>query len=606
MTTHIVKTRSVHGHQVRLAFDDGYSLFERRFLPVSAGAILKTTPTQLSLQLQDGSLIPVSPAWKETTSFQVGDIAIPLNIKEVETSSELDGFLRLTKYHYRGAKGAGRTIPLVVTTSRDDLPEVLGFIEIATSFLVNSARKKALDAAFSDSERGVGWTRWDGAAARKWINSIARISRCVVFPEFRGLGLSSLLLDSAVRYTRERWHVGGLRPVFLEITADMLRYWPFVHKSDFIYVGETEGNEHRAAQDMRYLITRAASKVNGSEGMPRGGGGILSFQRKRAVHLKKVVDDTGLSVEDVVNHLRMSPDKLSDEEWVLLHTAYRRPKPTYLRGLTTAAQRFLLTRVSSVPQNHAGQDSFAPHQIGSSKNSQLLDIQDLTILAHSRPVSSKRSRRVQEAFGMVSELVEIPIIEDMAFAIRAGEIVLVTGPSGSGKSLLLDAVEAFAQQTSIDSTHPGLTITGRLQGAAPSIGRPIICPPETAPVDALEHLSLESTLRLMAVAGLAEPQVLIRPSSTLSLGQQYRLSLALGLSHNVDLFLVDEFCEALDQFSATAVARHMRRNVSSTNKGAIVATSRPSSFLSALRPDRTLVLSSDGRFTWRSTLKEFL
>ena len=177
-------------------------MLARRFIPVSAGAILTQTSDTLFLRLHDGSDLQVSPSWKESISFQVGDIVIPMEVKEIESEPELDGFMRLTRYHYRSARVAGRTVPLIVTTTRHDLPNVVGFVELATTFLVNSARKKILDAPFSDPERGAGWPRWDGKTARKWINSIARISRCVVFPEFRGLGLSSLLAESATRYAR--------------------------------------------------------------------------------------------------------------------------------------------------------------------------------------------------------------------------------------------------------------------------------------------------------------------------------------------------------------------------------------------------------------------
>ena len=342
-----VKARSIRKHQIRLDMECGESLLTRRFIPVSPGAVLIKTNDALSVKLNDGTDLPVSPPWTESMSLRVGATEIPIEIKEIESQAELDGFLRLTRYHYRGSQGTGRTVPLVVTTPSDDLPNVLGFIELATSFLVNSPRKKILDTAFSDSDRGVGWLRWDGPTSKKWINCIARISRCVVFPEFRGLGLSSVLVESAVQYARDRWHMGGIRPVFLEITADMLRYWPFVQKADFVYVGETEGNGHRAARDMRYLIRKAmASAGRAQDGMPKGGGGILSLQRSQAEHLREVMKRTGLSLDNVIDHLRISPDKLSDDEWVLLHTAYRHPKPTYLRGLTDAAQKFLLQRTA--------------------------------------------------------------------------------------------------------------------------------------------------------------------------------------------------------------------------------------------------------------------
>ena len=597
----MVKGRSIRNHQIRLDMECGTSIITRRFIPVSPGAILTKTQDSLLLRLNDGSDLLLSPPWKETISFRVGDVEIPMEIKEIESGTELDGFTRLTKYHYRGAKGAGRTVPLVVTTSRDDLPNVLGFVELATSFLVNSARKKILDTAFSDPERGVGWARWDGSTSRKWINCIARISRCVVFPEFRGLGLSSVLVEAAIKYARDRWHIGGIRPVFLEITADMLRYWPFVQKAEFVYVGDTEGNDHRAAKDMRYLIRKAAlTSGRGQGGMPKGGGGILSLQRSRAVHLRKVLECTGLSLENVIDHLRTSPDKLSDEEWVLLHTVYRRPKPTYVRGLTTAAQSFLLRRAAIV-KGKGGNGIIKQDLPRTDKCAPLIDVNGLTILAWAKPVSSRRSRRVQEAFGIVSEEANLPIIENLDISIYSGEIILVTGPSGSGKSLLLKTIQALTGNSTALESSPGITTEGLIRGKVPNVGHPRECHPDLAPVDALESHSLESTLQLMAVAGLAEPQVLIRPAKTLSVGQRYRLSLALGISDDIDIFLVDEFCESLDQFSSVAVAKHLRREITLRGAGAIVATSRPDPIISSLQPDRTLILSSDGRFVWDSS-----
>ena len=597
MQTYTVKRRSVVGHQIRLDMDSGESLLTRRFAPISSGAVLSATPDKLLLRLSDGYDVQVSPAWHEEVSFLTGDFSLNLTLKEIENELELEGFNRLTKYHYRGAKGAGRTVPLVATVSNSELPLVLGFIELTTSFLVSSPRQKILDAPFSDPTRNVAWLRWDGNTARKWINCIARISRCVVFPEFRGLGLSHLLVEAAVKYARHRWHIGGVRPVFLEITADMLRYWPFVQKAGFRYVGDTEGNEHRAAKDMKYLM-RKASVISGTrhQGMPRGGGGILSLQRSRATHLRDVIEQTGLSAEKVIDFLRTSPDKLSDEEWLLLHKVYRRPKPTYLMGLTCAAQEFLSRRTVG----YKGDDQDVPSTKFKrpTKEGPLLDLRGLTINARTKPVSSKRSRRLQEAFGIVSEMFEMPIIENLDLSIHPGEIILVTGPSGSGKSLLLESIKLFAGNGPPPYNIAEIIITGEGGGSTIKLAGPRDCDPDIAPIDALDCLPMDTALKLMAVSGLAEPQVLIRPSRTLSTGQRYRLSLALGIAGDVDLFLVDEFCETLDRFSTAAVARQLSRETRSRRMGTIVATSRAEPVSSSLRPDRTLVLSSDGRFVW--------
>ena len=596
--TDTVKKRSVKGYQTRLDMESGESILVRRFAPVAPGAVLTETEEGMFLLMGDGSDLQLSPAWFEEVAYLVGNMPLPLVVKEVESQPELDGFTRLTKYHYRGAKGAGRTVPLIVTTSHVELPLVLGFIELTTGFLVNSPRQKVLDAPFSDPSRDVAWVRWDGTTAKRWINCIARISRCVVFPEFRGLGLSHVLVESAVKYAQHRWHVGGMRPVFLEITADMLRYWPFVQKAGFRYAGETEGNEHRAARDMRYLMRKAAAVSGaGHQGMPQGGGGILSLQRARATQLRDVVNETGLSLEKVIEYLRTSPDRLSDEDWLLLHKAYRRPKPTYLRGLTTAAERFLDTRTASIQSSEGA--IRRPDTKRLATEIPLIDIGKMTITTQTRPVSSSRSRRLQEAFGIASEMIDVSVIENLDLSVDPGEIVLVTGPSGSGKSLLLETIKFFARGDHNPYDSSGVRISGEVRSTILNLGEPRQCQPDLAPIDALDWLPMETALKLMAVAGLAEPQVLIRPARTLSVGQRYRLSLALGLAEDVDLFLVDEFCETLDQFSMAAVARHLRRETTSRGMGTIVATSRAEPVSFSLKPDRTLILSSDGNYVWR-------
>ena len=108
-------------------------------------------------------------------------------------------------------------------------PRELGFMEITTPFLHLKNRTILFDSPFCDPNRGISWARWDVETRNRLTNVVARISRVVVHPEVRGLGLSRPLLDAASRYCLSRWQVKGLRPLFIEITADMLRFMPFVN-----------------------------------------------------------------------------------------------------------------------------------------------------------------------------------------------------------------------------------------------------------------------------------------------------------------------------------------------------------------------------------------
>lgn len=591
-----VTKRAVRGDHIVISLESGRSFSTRRFAPLGTNDVVVKRDNGLSVLLNDNSEVIVEPRWTSSERV-IADGQLRFTVREIGSSDELRGFERLTKFHYRGSKGTGRTIPLVAITNHDELPLVAGFIELTTSFLVNSARRKILDSVFSDPDRGVGWTQWNSKTARKWVNSVARISRCVVFPELRGLGLSSVLVEEAVSYVRSRWHVSGMRPSFIEITADMLRYWPFVERAGFVYIGDTQGNEHRAARDMRYLLQKAATKgANGKHGMPRGGGGILSLQRSYATHLSQVAKQKGLSPEKIVGYLRTSPDKLTDAEWVMFHKVYRRPKPTFMRGLTPAAESFLERRSGAVSErNSLDVDKL---KLNRQRNNQLT-ISELAISTRSKPASSARVRRVQEAFGIVTEVVETSVLDRLELTVRAGEVILVNGPSGSGKSLLLEAIKLLCGAPSNISASKEIEVSGRVDGQAPRLGWPTLCDPDITPIDALGELPMEAALHTLAVAGLAEPQVLIRPSRTLSLGQKYRLSIALSLARNPEVLLVDELCEPLDRFTSTAVARRLRREATKRKLAIVAATARPDQIMGALEPDRVLMLASDGGYTWQ-------
>ncbi len=92
---------------------------------------------------------------------------------------------------------------------------------------MNKPRSIVFDSEFRGSS-SIGWNHWDKDAVRSYTNVVVRIARCVVSPEFRGLGIARILVEHAIKFARTHWHIAKLKPLFLEITADMLRYVPFV------------------------------------------------------------------------------------------------------------------------------------------------------------------------------------------------------------------------------------------------------------------------------------------------------------------------------------------------------------------------------------------
>ena len=588
----VVLSRHACGPRAQLRLQDGQILDVHRFAPVGKGNTVALSGTKTWIDLGDKGSVPLTPGWCWRASLDIGE-SLNIEVKEIESADDLEGYRRLTRLHYRGGGVAGRTAPLIAVTDHWEVPRVIGFVEIASTFIVNAARAQLLNGHFVDHERSLAWPKWNAEVARRCSSAIARISRCVVYPELRGLGLATLLVTAAKDFASNRWHLGGMRPSFLEITAEMLRYWPFVRGCGFHYAGETQGNKHRAARDMKYLVSRRL----GAKKLPEGGGGIMWAQRSYAETIVRTIKDQNSSIDEIVQLLQVAPEKLTDEQWLRLHSVYRRPKPTYIAGLTEAATKYLevqarhrkaLTRASETLQASTR-----------SKRSTPIRLVGLAITATASPLRSAQARRVQEAFGIVAKEFFQTVVDDLDIPVNPGEVTLIGGPSGSGKSLL---VRSICQLAGVDRRKgklpAGVSLKGVLEGRRIGVALPKPPDPRKAPIELVRGDNLDRSLRVLARAGLAEAQLFVRPSRTLSLGQRYRLSIALALAERPQLLLIDEFCEPLDRLTASAVCRRLRAWSKSESRSLIVATADPGRVLHLLRPDRVLLLSSDGSASW--------
>ena len=571
---------------------------QRFFVPVSVGDSIKVDKDgtwvkprkREHINYKGGHEIQIKPIWSVQKYICVNGKRISFIIKEIETPEELSAYHELTRFHYRGNGGVGRRIPLIAKMKVWNLPTVAGFVELSSSLLVNVARKKVLDGPFHDTEFDIGWEKWDRDTTKKYTNAIVRISRCVVYPELRGIGLATKLTDGAIEYARERWHIGGLRPCFIEIIAEMLRYWPFVEKNGFIKVGETQGNEKRAPKAMAYLLKR---RENG-KAYPTGGGGIMTMHRMHAEKLAAIQASKKCTVNEIISLLEKSSDDLSVEDWISLHDIHRRKKPTYMRGLTQSAHDHLVKKMRhlSTSKKHTPQK----------RTGVLASVEGLRIIASVKPQNSARCRRVQEAFGIVSRKFETELARDFSVEFQAGEVVLVSGTSGVGKSLFLRAIFHTIQSKGISAKLPnGIAVRCRKIARKAHIVRLQKPPQKKAPIELFGTLSLDESMKILARAGLAEAHLFVRPAYALSLGQSYRLALAIALSKKPDIILIDEFCEPLDEYTTAAVCRKLRQAAKNEGICIVVATADARKVLPELRPNRTLLLSSGGKHTWVNT-----
>lgn len=581
-----VSSRTSIGHRARFTLADGKKIESRRFIPLGKGDCVRIHNGTISVLVRrDEDWIDITDTWtREITTLLFGETTV-ITFKEIESEEELNHFSILQALHYRGAGGAGRTVPLIAKSNIWDLPEVLGFIELSSSMIANSARKRFLDFPYHENANLL-WKNWDRKTAQEYSNLVCRISRFVIHPEIRGLGLARLFTDSAKCYVTERWHFGGFRPRFLEITADMLRYYPFLG-SDFLFVGETEGNEHRLQKDMQYLVRRALGGT-GRKGMPQGGGGIMTLQRGYASALLDYTDTYGKTLPDVIHSLRFDASVLDQKNWEALHKLNRRPKPCYIAGLTQDAINFVKIRAVDFRTRQASA------MVSRTRAQKQWNVERIEISVSAVISQTKEARRLQDSFGFVGSQLEVTILRETSFYIRPSELLLICGASGSGKSLLLNCLRNLTpsdqeKRKKSVSKNSIVFFSGTLAPKA-NIVTLVDLPMAVSPLDLKGRTPLEEFLSVTADLGLAEPQLFVRPTETLSSGQKYRLQVALSALQRPDLLVIDNFCENLDRFTIQAVCKGLRRLACRYEMGVMVATASYERLRKPLNAERVVLL----------------
>jgi len=182
----------------------------------------------------------------------------------------------------------------------------------------------------------------------------------------------------------------------------------------------------------------------------------------------------------------------------------------------------------------------------------------------------------------------LPVLTGVELSVRAGEIVGLVGPSGSGKSSLLHAAGLLEHPTS-----GSIAIDGRDCGALNDRERTAIrlsmigfvyqfhhLLPE---LSAIDNVALPGMIagrarqdararaeRLLAQLGLAER--LDHQPAQLSGGEQQRVAVARALVNGPRLLLADEPTGNLDPATSEAVFQNIQDLVHATGVAALIAT----------------------------------
>lgn len=575
-------------HKKVLKFCDGSTLTLHRFACVGPEDIVvlpKRGHEPLYVPCRNG-LASLRPIYRSSEIFNLAGQPIRVTFKEIETEEELEGYKRLSDFHYRGVILHGRRIPIIATVNHAFLPLVVAYVELSTAFIMNKARFRILNTHFSD-KNGLSWKEWDLRAMRTKTNLITRIARTVVYPELRGLGLSRVLLKHAFRHAAKHWQVAGLKPYFMEITADMLKYLPFAEKAGMHFIGYTEGNLKRLHKDMEYIL-KNYDRVKRGEILREDSAGIVDLQVSYAAKLKQMVDNGGPNLRAALQLMNFTRNRVNSKQYEVLHQLLRLPKPTYLKGLTPAADLLVRQRVQElgiIKESFDAEIRMVPLDAS-------IRLLKLTLAVTSKVRQTTKNRAVQEAFGIKPEHLSYPVISDISLEIEPRSTVLIVGPSGSGKTLLLSV---------ISGRKPDMT---RFAGSRISITGDVILPPgmrvgtikpvvDNRPiVELFGRRDIKRAIYVLNMAALSEAYLYLKRFQELSAGQQYRAMVAKMIDSERNVWIADEFCSALDAITAYTVTHNLKKLSEKFGATLVVAAPHWNYFLEALRPDKVVYLMS--------------
>jgi hypothetical protein len=165
-----------------------------------------------------------------------------------------------------------------------------------------------------------------------------------------------------------------------------------------------------------------------------------------------------------------------------------------------------------------------------------------------------RVLEIAEGFGLGLSEKEFIVYDHFEIEVNAGDVVYITGQSGSGKSLLLKDLAAQMRAG-------GLTVAD-------------LDKIELGNQPVIDLLGETTTIAadFLAKAGISDAYLYLRKPSELSDGQRYRLKLASLMSKGHDVWVADEFGAVLDRVTARIIAFNIQKVARALKKTLIVAT----------------------------------
>lgn len=170
---------------------------------------------------------------------------------------------------------------------------------------------------------------------------------------------------------------------------------------------------------------------------------------------------------------------------------------------------------------------------------------------------TQRVLDVAEMFGLGLDDKTFTVLNDLKLEIRDGDIVYITGQSGSGKSTILKEL-----RKEFEKLGKKIAVAGEIEMQ------------EVPIVDQVypEEKSLSKPLELFSLVGLSDANLFLRKPSELSDGQRYRFMLAKMIESGAEIWMADEFLALLDRMTAKVIAYNVQKIARKVGATLVVAT----------------------------------
>jgi ABC-type ATPase with predicted acetyltransferase domain len=190
-------------------------------------------------------------------------------------------------------------------------------------------------------------------------------------------------------------------------------------------------------------------------------------------------------------------------------------------------------------------------------------------------IVTERVTSLCRMFGLtIDRLKDQQKVHSCKIDIQPGDIIYLTGPSGSGKSVLLRELEnAIDPKERININE-------------------IELPHDKTVIDCF-GMGLLSSLQILSIAGLCDCFCILNQPSNLSDGEKFRFRMAMAMAQEKKYVFADEFSSELDRITACSISYKLRKFAKRTGMILILASSHQD-ILADLVPDILVTRESSG------------